>query len=104
MFYVAAYFVTIMYYATMEYRDRFEFFSHIMQLEFHRSYRKLLNRLPNGIILLDKNNSPVFYNRVISKIVAKRSGHTSQHSPDSDDPNTSSDEQKEVFVLAIMYI
>jgi len=80
----------------MEYRDRLDFYDHLTQIDFQKSYKKLLGRIPNGIILLDKTNTPVFYNRIISKIVAKRSGSSSQHSPNFDEQNPNLDEAKEV--------
>ncbi len=86
-----------LYYYTVEVKSRFEFYDHATQIEFQKSYKKFLGRMPNGIILLDKrSNSPVFYNRIISKIIANKTGVSSTNSPSFDGSETHLDEIKNV--------
>lgn len=100
-FYFASYTLMISYYYTQEYKDRCDFFSHTMQIKFQKTYKKLLSSMPNGIILLDKaDNQPVFYNRVVAKIIARRSGNNSNRSYALDDKKSSSSEEaKEVHIV-----
>ncbi len=51
---------------------------------YQRSYKKLLKNLPVGIILFDHNeDEPIFYNRAVAKIVAKKSQRASVSSANS---------------------
>ncbi len=71
----------VAYLYSQEYRQRFEFFMQSVQTNFERSYRKLLTVLPNGVIVLDRNNdAPMFYNRVVAKVVSRKLGQSSTHS------------------------
>lgn len=98
MFYVCSYFIMLLYYYTVEYKSRFEFYEHTTQLDYQLSYKKFLDRMPNGIILIDKrNNTPVFYNRVIAKIIARRRGISSSNTQSYEGSEDSLEEAKVVI-------
>ncbi|MDR3548919.1 MAG: HAMP domain-containing sensor histidine kinase [Candidatus Pacebacteria bacterium] len=77
VYYIAAFSLMLLYYYTIEYKLRYDFFYHVIQGSFQKSYKKFMSHLPNGLILLDKSNIPVFYNRVVMKMVSKKLGSAS---------------------------
>ncbi len=97
MFYVSSYALMSMYYYILEYKDRCEFYDKAAQVEFQKSYKKILDFTPNGIILLDKANSPVYYNGVVSRMISRRSGHNSHRSSAFDEKKPHSEENREVL-------
>lgn len=64
----------------MEYKNRYDYYMHNLQIESQKSYKRLLKKLPVGILLLDKENKPVFYNSLIDSILRKKKGSSSGHS------------------------
>ena len=77
IFYVLAYAFLAAYFYATEYTNRYSFYLLHQQFVFQRSYMKLLKNIPIGIILFDKSDAPVFYNRFIGGILAKKTGQSS---------------------------
>eukprot|EP01022_Parablepharisma_sp_SALTPOND_P018661 TRINITY_DN3085_c0_g1_i4.p1 TRINITY_DN3085_c0_g1~~TRINITY_DN3085_c0_g1_i4.p1 ORF type:complete len:563 (+),score=60.44 TRINITY_DN3085_c0_g1_i4:1464-3152(+) len=102
MFYILSYMLMSMYYYILEYKDRCEFYDKAAQVAFYHNYKKILDFMPNGIILLDKANMPVFYNSVVAKIIARRSGRNSQRSfaLDEKKPNLEEDRKRLLDAMA----
>ncbi len=90
-----------LYYFAIEYQNRCEFYNHLTQIESQLSYKKLLDRIPNGIVLLDRLNVPLFYNHVVAKMVARRSGSSSVQSVNLEEKRVNTEEDKEVPIAGI---
>eukprot|EP01022_Parablepharisma_sp_SALTPOND_P028330 TRINITY_DN70804_c1_g1_i1.p1 TRINITY_DN70804_c1_g1~~TRINITY_DN70804_c1_g1_i1.p1 ORF type:complete len:673 (-),score=67.41 TRINITY_DN70804_c1_g1_i1:111-2129(-) len=88
--YAVAYGVLATYFYASEYQNRYDFYLVYQHEIFQRSYKKLLKNLPIGLVLLDKENYPVLYNRAIARIVSKkleRSSGSSQNNALEELPN-----------------
>lgn len=81
IFNIAGSLLMIFYYFFMEKKSRFDFFTTQLEIEFQGGYRKLLKNLPIGVILLSKDNNPLFYNRLIGNIIVKKTGKLASRSP-----------------------
>jgi len=89
-----------MYYYNQVHSHRFNFYKNYEQIKFHKNFKKLLNSVPNGIILLDKTNVPIFKNHVVEKMIKRRSSQTSHKSDErSEERKSIKQEDKEVFFL-----
>ena len=85
MFYIAGYVLLITYFYALAYKERYDFYAHRSQMESEKGYGQLLANLPNGIVLLDNANNPVFCNQAIKKVVKRKLGQLSFSSiPQSD--------------------
>lgn len=60
------------FFYVLEYKIRFDFFLQYTQRGCQKSYRKLLKNLPTGIVVLDCDNNPILFNRVVSGLIAQR--------------------------------
>jgi len=88
-----------LYYYTQAHTARYDFYRNRIQIKFHKNYKKLLSTMPNGVILLDKTNMPIFYNKTIGKIIAKRSGHSSLNSCSIEEQQKNINDNKDVFFI-----
>jgi hypothetical protein len=80
VFNIASHGVMAAYYYYIEYKERFEYFSQLKQSEVHASYKKLLDALPTGIILLEEStNFPVFYNDHVEHMIRAKTRPEEQH-------------------------
>ncbi len=87
LFYLVAYAVMCIYCYANESKDRYDFFYHRSQNKNNSSYKKLLKAMPNGVILLDESNTPMFYNQLVHNIITKRTQRATVTSPNFDDEN-----------------
>ncbi len=85
LFCVSAYGVLLVFYYASENKDRYDFFFHRQQNKANKSYKRLMKAMPNGIILLDQSNTPMFYNQLIFTIISKHEERSFSRSPNFDD-------------------
>eukprot|EP01022_Parablepharisma_sp_SALTPOND_P028805 TRINITY_DN71772_c1_g1_i1.p1 TRINITY_DN71772_c1_g1~~TRINITY_DN71772_c1_g1_i1.p1 ORF type:complete len:729 (-),score=75.62 TRINITY_DN71772_c1_g1_i1:423-2609(-) len=67
--YFFAYALLVTFFYTLEYKVRYDFFLNHTHAELQKSYRKLLEKLPNSVIVFDQENNPLFYNQLVAKMV-----------------------------------
>lgn len=96
VFHTVSYLMLGVYYYYIEYKDRYDFFVHLTQIETHASHKRLLDALPTGIILLDDDNAPVFYNHFVEGMMERKGLPLTQRSPDESEDIKSLQSVKQV--------
>lgn len=87
IFYVTQFVLMGSLFYYMEYKGRYDFLCSTQEMSTHGSFKRLLKHFPNGVILLDNENMPLFYNRTVGVLISKKTGKLSTRSPDFEDVN-----------------